>query len=195
MPSFPFFRQFDAMDCGPACLRMIAKFYGKNFTLQTLRERSYLSREGVSMLGISDAAESIGIRTKGVRISFEQLKSEAPLPCIVHWKQKHFVVIYKIRENRIFVSDPAYGRVKYTKKEFLKSWVSTKKEGEEMGLCLLLEPTPDFYKYVDEKSNKGTLNFLFSYLRPYKKFMIQLALGLLLGSLIQLIFPFLQVIS
>jgi len=191
MIHFPFYKQLDAMDCGPACLRMIAKFYGKNYSLQTLRERCFISREGVSMLGISDAAESIGIRTKGVRISFEQLKSEAPLPCIVHWKQKHFIVVYKIRGNRIFVSDPVYGRVKYSKEEFLKGWVSTKKEGEEMGLCLLLEPTPDFYKYDDEKSNKGTLNFLFSYLRPYKKFMIQLVLGLLLGSLIQLIFPFL----
>jgi ATP-binding cassette subfamily B protein len=191
MTYFPFYKQLDAMDCGPACLRMIAKFYGKNYSLQTLRERCFISREGVSMLGISDAAESIGFHTMGVRLSFEQLAKEVNFPCIVHWKQKHFIIVYKIRKNRVFVSDPAHGRVTYTKEEFLKSWISTRKNGEEMGLCLLVEPTPDFYKYEDEKTDKRTFGFLFSYLRPYRNFMIQLALGLLLGSIIQLIFPFL----
>ncbi|GAH40994.1 unnamed protein product, partial [marine sediment metagenome] len=117
------------------------KFYGKNFSLQTLRERCFISREGVSMLGISDAAESIGFRTMGVRLSYEQFVKEVNFPCIVHWKQKHFIVVYKIRKNKIFVADPAHGRVKYTKEEFLKKWVSSKKDGEEVGLCLLVEPT------------------------------------------------------
>ena len=111
--SFPFYKQLDAMDCGPACLRMITKFYGKNFTLQTLRERSYITKRGVSLLGISDAAESIGMRSMGVKISFERLK-KAPLPCIVHWKQEHFIVVYKITKSKVFVANPASDNVTVT---------------------------------------------------------------------------------
>ena len=102
MASFPFFKQHDAMDCGPTCLRMVAKHYGKNYTLQSLREKSSISREGVSLLGISDAAESIGMRTMGVSINIGQLKKEAPLPIIAHWKQDHFVVVYKIKNNKVY---------------------------------------------------------------------------------------------
>jgi len=94
--SFPIYTQLDSMDCGPTCLRMIAKHYGRSYTLQTLRERSFITREGVSMLGISDAAESIGMHTQGVRITLEQLMNDAPLPCILHWNQNHFVVLYKV---------------------------------------------------------------------------------------------------
>jgi ATP-binding cassette subfamily B protein len=179
------------MDCGPACLSMIAKFYGKIYTLQILRERSYITREGVSMLGISDAAESIGMRTMGVRLTFEKLVSEAVLPCIAHWKQNHFIVVYKIKKDKVYVSDPAHGLVVYSKQEFLQGWLSTKKGGENQGLCLLIEPTPDFYKQADERLNKGSFLFLFSYLRPYKNFLFQLLLGLFFGSILQLIFPFL----
>jgi ATP-binding cassette, subfamily B, bacterial len=191
MRRFPFVKQLDAMDCGPTSLCMIARFYGKSYSQQTLRERSFITREGVSMLGTSDAAESIGMRTMGVRISFDQLANEVLLPCIAHWKQNHFVVVYKIKKDSVYVADPAHGLVTYTKKEFLGGWVSTKKEGEDQGLALLLEPTPDFYKMDDEDLNKSSFKFLFSYLRPYKKFLLQLMLGMLLGSLLQLIFPFL----
>ncbi len=193
---FPFFKQLDAMDCGPSCLRMIAKHYGKNYSLQTLRDKSYITREGVSMLGISDAAEAIGFRSMGVRITFEQLLNETPLPCVAHWNQNHFVVVYKIKKQRngkifVYVSDPARGLIKFTKEEFLSGWASTKEGGDDKGLCLLLETTPDFYKADDEKLNKSGFKFLFSYLRPFKKIITQLFLGLLLGSLLQLIFPFL----
>ncbi len=193
---FPFYKQLDAMDCGPSCLRMIAKFYGKNFSLQTLRDKSYITREGVSMLGISDAAESIGFRSMGVRITFEQLLNEAPMPFVAHWNQNHFVVVYKITKKRkgnifVHVSDPARGLIKFTKEEFLSGWATTREGGEDKGLCLLLETTPDFYKVDDEKINKSGFKFLFSYIRPYKKIITQLFLGLLLGSLLQLIFPFL----
>ncbi|MBU8891270.1 MAG: peptidase domain-containing ABC transporter [Bacteroidales bacterium] len=193
---FPFFKQLDAMDCGPSCLRMIAKFYGKNYSLQTLRDKSYITREGVSMLGISDAAEAIGFRSMGVRISFEQLTNEAPLPCVAHWKQNHFVVVYKIKKQRngkifVHVSDPARGLIKFTKEEFISGWANTKEGGEDKGLCLLLETTPDFYKSDDEKLNKSGFRFLFSYVHPYKKLITQLVIGLVLGSLLQLIFPFL----
>ncbi len=188
---FPFIKQLDAMDCGPTSLAMIARYYGKAYSQQTLRDRSFITREGVSMLGTSDAAESIGMRTMGVRITFDQLASEVLLPCIAHWKQNHFIVVYKIKNNSVYVADPAHGLVKYTKEEFMIGWGSTRKEGENQGLCLLVEPTPDFYKMEDENLNKSSFKFLFSYLRPYKKFLFQMLLGMVVGSLLQLIFPFL----
>ena len=121
--AFPHYSQLDAMDCGPACLRMVAKHYGKSYSLQTLRERCFITREGVSMLGISDAAEFIGMRTIGVRISFEQLTREAALPCILHWNQNHFVVCYKIRRRRngktlLYIADPASRKATYSEEEF-----------------------------------------------------------------------------
>ena len=189
--SFPFYKQLDAMDCGPTCLRIVSKHYGKIFSLQALREKCFITRQGVSMLGISDAAESIGFRTVGVRIDFKRLCEESPLPCIVHWKQQHFIVVYKIKNNEVYVSDPAHGLIKYSEKEFLDCWLSTKKDDEDKGIALLLEPTPDFYSQAEESFNKSGFLYLLSYLRPYKKFLVQLFLGLLLGSLLQLIFPFL----
>jgi ATP-binding cassette, subfamily B, bacterial len=192
---FPHYPQHDAMDCGPTCLRMVARHYGKHYNLETLRERSHITREGVSMLGISRAAESIGLRTMGVKLSFEQLRSEAPLPAIVHWNQQHFVVVYKISGRRgnetVHVADPAGGLLKFPQKEFTQCWYSTSEEGEQRGMVLLLEPTPEFYSARDEKPNRRSFGFLFSYLRPYHRMIVQLFLGLILGSLMQLLFPFL----
>jgi ATP-binding cassette, subfamily B, bacterial len=191
MRHFPFFKQLDATDCGPSCLRMIAKYHGKNFSLQTLRDRSYLTREGVSLLGISDAAESIGFRSVGARITFSQLSNEVPLPCIVHWKENHFVVVYAVKKGKIFVADPAFGLIKYSESEFLKGWTENPDPSTAKGLCLLLDPSPDFYSLSDEKIDKSSFKYLFSYLIQHKRFLGQLILGLLLGSLFQLIFPFL----
>ena len=191
MINFPSFLQHDAMDCGPTCLRMIAKSYGKNFSIDELRTRSYITREGVSLLGISDAAESVGFRTMGVRISFGQLKKQAQLPCIVHWDQDHFVVVYKIKKGKVYVADPAFGKLTYTENEFRQHWLATVSKGEEKGICLLLEPTPEFFKEEDEKVNRTGFRFLTSYLKPYRKLLIQLLLGFLMGSVIQLILPFL----
>jgi len=192
--SFPHYHQHDAMDCGPTCLRMVAAYYGRVFSLEGLREKSLITREGVSMLGLSEAAEHIGFRTTGVKVSFEEL-NEAPLPCIVHWNQVHFVVVYDIKENRgketIYIADPAAGKLKYTREEFCRCWISTKNEGKDVGVALLLEPSPDFYDQGDEKVSKKGFSFLFSYLRPYKKLIVQLFLGLLFGSLLQLMLPFL----
>ena len=191
MIKFPHYRQLDAKDCGPTCLRMVAKHYGKTYTLQTLREKCYISREGVSLLGISDAAENIGFRTLGVRISFDQLREEAALPCIVHWKQKHFVVVYKVTQEQVWVADPASGLIKFTRDEFCRCWLSTRNEGEDRGICLLLEPTPLFEQSAGEKGKRTGFGFLFRYLKPHKRFFGQLILGLVLGSLLQLLFPFL----
>ena len=179
------------MDCGPSCVRMIAKFYGKSYSLQTLREKSYLSRDGVSMMGISEAAESIGFRTMGVSLTPEKLFSTAPLPLVVHWKQNHFVVVYKVTKDTVYVADPAFGLVKYTKTEFLKNWISVQQDGEKKGLALLLETTPDFYAEEGEVVDKSSFRFLLSYIKPHRKYIIQLILGMLLGSMLQLLFPFL----
>ncbi|PDP43900.1 peptidase domain-containing ABC transporter [Tannerella forsythia] len=196
MSSFPQFIQLDSMDCGPTCLRMIAKHYGKHYSLETLRQHSFITREGVSMLGISDAAEYIGFRTSGVMISFEQLVEEAPLPCIVHWNQNHFVTVYDVKRNkkgyRIRVADPALGSVTYHEAEFKKCWLSTKQENEDKGAALLLQPGPEFYDREDEKENRNrSLRYFLRYLTPYKRQLVQLILGMVVVSLLQLIFPFL----
>lgn len=191
MPSFPFYKQHDAMDCGPTCLRMVARYYGKHYTLQTLREKSHLSKEGVSMLGIAKAAESIGMESMGVSLSWERLASEAPLPVVVHWQQNHFIIVYKVRKNKVYLADPAFGHAVYTKEEFLKGWISTRKDGEEKGTVLLLQPTPDFNAQEGETVNKSGFRYLGAYLSPYKKYLYHLGLGLILGSIIQFLLPFL----
>ncbi len=197
MLRFPHYKQLDSMDCGPTCLRMISKFYGKNYSLHYLRNKSFITREGISFLGISEAAENIGMRTKSYRLSWEELRDEVPLPCIVHWNQRHFVVVYKIRKKKddskslVYVSDPAVGLLVYTKGEFLNCWISTKNDGEKEGAALLLETTPDFYKQEDEEKGKLKFAYLLGYLRPYRKYIIQLGFGTLTGSIISMIFPFL----
>ncbi|MBA3706520.1 MAG: peptidase domain-containing ABC transporter, partial [Bacteroidetes bacterium] len=190
--AFPIYHQPDEMDCGPTCLRMVAKYYGKAITLQELRQLASTTRQGSSLLGISEAAEKIGFRTIGVKVTYEKLLEDAPLPCIAHWNQNHFVVIYKIKKDNIFIADPGHGLLKYTKEEFLKSWKSDVTEG----ILLLLEPTPEFYEqeYITgekEKPKPKGFSFLFKYLFRYKKLLVQLVIGLLAGSLLQLVFPFL----
>ena len=198
MKRFPHYTQFDAMDCGPTCLRMIAKYYGRHYSLQTLRERCFITREGVSMLGISDAAEYIGMRTIGVRISLKQLTEEVQLPCILHWNQNHFVVCYKIRKNWkggyvFYVADPASRLLKYDQTSFEKCWYSTKEQGVDKGIALLLEPGPDFKKIEGEPeiSTQRNLTYFMRYLFPYKSQFVQLIIGMALGSLLQMAFPFL----
>jgi len=144
-------------------------------------------------LGISDAAETIGFRTIGMRIPFDKFIEDVTLPCIVHWYQRHFVVVHKISKKLVYVSDPAAGLVSYSHEEFKRGWLSTKDEGVEYGITLLLEPTPDFYQNESDSANGGrkSLNHLLRHLFTYRKFVIQLVLGLLAGSLIQLILPFL----
>ncbi|WP_418893130.1 peptidase domain-containing ABC transporter [Limibacterium fermenti] len=194
---FPLTKQLDSMDCGPACLGMISKHYGKEYNIDNLRANSYISREGVSMLGISRAAENIGFRTMGGRITFEKLAEKALLPCIVHWRQEHFVVVYDIKKTRkngyeVYVADPGKGRIRFSKEEFCKNWISTQTGGEEKGVALLFEPTAAFFDQEgDAVKSQNRLKFLWKYLVKYKRFFTQLILGLFLGSILQLIFPFL----
>jgi len=186
--SFKFYKQFDAMDCGPTCLRMIAKHYGRNFKQQTLNKMCEINREGVSLLGISDAAEKIGFRTLGVKLNSEQLK-QAELPCILHWRQYHFVVLYKIKNKKYFLADPAAGLVTLTKSEFTRNWQADAEKFE--GIAMLLAPTPQFYEQEDEKGSEIKWSFLVRYLITYRKLVIQLLFGMGIGSLLQLITPFL----
>ena len=190
---FPFYRQLDTMDCGPTCLKMIAEYYGKNYSLQHLREISYFSRNGVSLRGIIEAAEQIGFSSMPVKIPLTTedkdatALTDAPLPCIVHWSQKHFVVVYKISKKYVWVSDPGDGKFKLPHHIFKKSYCS---DGED-GIALLLETTPEFYELEGEVKSRAGLGFLVKYLRPYRKLIFQLIIGMILGSLFQLIFPFL----
>lgn len=192
MTFVPYYPQHDAMDCGPTCLRMVAAFYGKCYSLEGLREKSFITREGVSMLGISEAAEKIGFRSICVQVGYEKLQ-EAPLPRIIHWNQQHFVVVYKLNDKHVWVADPGAGKLKYTKEEFCNCWLSSRKNEEDTGVALLLEPTPEFYTIENEgdEVNRRGFSFLYSYLRPYRGLVGQLLLGLLLGSMIQLMLPFL----
>ncbi|GAB5408259.1 MAG: peptidase domain-containing ABC transporter [Balneolaceae bacterium] len=170
---------------------MIARYYGRNYSLEALRKHSGINREGVSLLGISEAAENIGFRTIGAKLTPEQLFNEANMPCIVHWNQIHFVIVYKVKGDKVYIADPAAGKVIYTKKEFLKCWLSNKEQAQHNGIALLIHTTPKFFDQSGEE--KTGLNFtrLFAYLKPYKKLLVQLVLGLGIGSILQLIFPFL----
>ena len=191
MPKFPHFQQHDAMDCGPTCLRMVAKHYERGFSIQKLREATQIGKEGVSLLGISEAAESIGFKTLAVKVPFKQLEKDAPLPCIVHWKQNHFVVVYQIKKNQVYIADPALGLIKYSHAEFESQWATTIVEGEKIGIALLLEPTQRFYQEADEQTKGINLSMLSGYLFKYKRLILQLFLGLFIGSILQLILPFL----
>ena len=186
------------MDCGAACVAMIVSYFGKQPNINQIEMLCSLDKSGVSLLGISKAAETIGFKTVGGRLSFDTLTSEVPLPCIIHWNQNHFVVVYKIKKCRgnryeVYVADPGKGLITYTKEEFCEHWVSTKTNGEEKGIALLLEPTEQFYAQNDTKAvpTQRRMKFLWNYLKKYKRFFTQLILGLLLGSLLQLILPFL----
>lgn len=193
LKTFPFYKQPDSKDCGPTCLKIIAKHYGKTLNIQTLRSLSETTREGSNLLTLSDAAEKIGFRTLGVKLSIKKLE-EAPLPCILHWNNNHYVVLYKIKKNKFYISDPAHGILEYNEDDFLKFWIGNNATNEtEEGIALLLEPTPTFYKNEWDNEDKKEFGFslLTKYIIPYKSFIVQLAIGLLAGSLLQLIFPFL----
>lgn len=195
--SFPNYKQLDSMDCGPACLRIISKFYGKYYSLPYLREKCHIAHNGVSLMGICDAADDLGLRTLGVKLTWGQLCKEANLPCIIHWNQKHFVVIYKIKMTKkgyyIYISDPASGLLQYDEKTFLHFWQQTKlfEESEKVGIALFLYPTLRFYKNTEENEKKIHISDLFHYLLPYKKYFTQVGIAMLTASLISLIFPYL----
>lgn len=189
--SFPFYPQHDAMDCGATCLRMVARHFGRYYTLEYLRELTHIGKQGVTLLGISDAAEHIGLQTLAVKTTYERLSSDIPMPCIVHWRQNHFVVVYKANKNYVWIADPASGTYKLTRQEFLENWVSDSEEGEAMGVLLLLETTPAFFDRDDQSTSKASWWYVYAYFKKHTALIGQLTLGLFIGSILQLIFPFL----
>ncbi|WP_375580096.1 peptidase domain-containing ABC transporter [Marivirga tractuosa] len=189
---FHHYSQHDTMDCGPTCLRMITRFYGKFYSLQSLRHKSGINKEGVSLLGISEAAEELGFRSLALRANYDKLKKEGVFPFIAFWNDSHFIVVYQIKGDKVYVADPAKTKLIYSKAEFLAGWSKNVENGQEPeGIALFLEPTSKFYEIEDEGKQKISFSILFKYLFKYKKLLVQLIIGLVVGSLLQLIIPFL----
>jgi ATP-binding cassette subfamily B protein len=205
MFKFPLFKQLDAMDCGATCLRMIANWYGKSFDGKFLRELSYTGRDGVSLAGLSRAAETVGFKTLAVKVDIDTLVKDAPLPCVLHWNQNHFIVLYDVKQyfvdsclrsndikrRKFYIADPAHGKIKLSFAELKKSWATNDKNE---GVALLLETTPSFYESKDKKEEigkSGVWKFIYPYFKPYNRYVAQLFLGLLIGTLLSFIFPFL----
>ncbi|WP_317040443.1 cysteine peptidase family C39 domain-containing protein [Hymenobacter coccineus] len=188
---FPHYQQHDVMDCGPTCLQIVSKFYGKLFNIEKIRSSSQIGKTGVSLLGLSKAAETLGIRAVGGNMTFEKLEQRALLPCIVHWRKNHFVVLYKIKRNKVYVSDPASGLHTYSREEFLTNWAYTSIHNKAAGIVMLLTPTPAFYQ-VEEAlpAPKQDMTQLFQHVRQYKSLLWQLLAGLGVGVGIQLLLPF-----
>jgi ATP-binding cassette subfamily B protein len=189
------------MDCGPTCLKMVTAYFGKDYSIDFLRSNAFVSRSGVSLANLSLAAEKIGFKTLMVRINCQKLSNEAPYPCILHWNQEHYVVLYDVKrqfsfskrkfEDRYIIADPGHGLIALDREVFLRCWAGD--AAREVGVALLLEPTPEFHQTEtegDRKPNTG-FGFLFQYLAPYKKYLMQVCLGMVFGSIVSLIFPFL----
>ncbi|MDR1594474.1 MAG: peptidase domain-containing ABC transporter, partial [Prevotellaceae bacterium] len=195
--SFPFYKQPDAMECGATCLRIIAKHYGREYSSATMSLLCIVTHEGVSMQSIGEAAEAIGLRSVCGRITMERMVEQRPFPCILHWNQEHFVVLYDVRTKRngkrvYYIADPAKNLLQLDEETFKNAWISTRYDREEKGVLMALQPTNEFYKHADEKKKmEKPFRFLWGYIKPYKRYITQLILGLLLGSLLQLLFPFL----
>lgn len=186
---FPVYRQLDQMDCGPSCIKMLTEFFGKKYDLEYLRQISFLQRDGASMEGLSEALSKLGIESVGIKADFQELISEVPLPAIAHWEGNHFIIIYKVSNKFIYVSDPAYGRLKYRHSAFIGKWAEAE---NEQGVLLLVEPTDHFLdEEPPEMEKKDGLGFLLEYLKPYKAYINQLLLGLIIAATIQLMLPFL----
>lgn len=190
---FKYYLQPDSMLCGVTCLRMICEHYGKRYSTEYLNRLCFATTEGVSLLGITKAAEELGLETVGARCKIDELKNEN-LPCILHWNQNHFVVLYKEKKGKTFyIADPAgKGLIKYSRAELSQHWVSTQSSGVSKGVALFLEPTDKFYSHPEEVAEeKRSFRFLFGYIKKYKRYFFQIFLGLLLGCILQLIMPFL----
>ena len=191
----PLCLQKDSMQCGIACLQMVCKYFGREYSMNTLSKLCFATTEGVSMLGINEAANILGLHTTCVRAATSIL-SEAHLPCILHWNQNHFVVLYKVKNGKKFyIADPGKGLVTYSLEEFKKHWISTRSNEEDKGIAMFLETTPAFFTYKMEGEEnikeKRSFRFLFGYVKKYRKYFGQIILGLIVGSLLQLVLPFL----
>ena len=185
------YRQLDHMDCGPTCLRMVARFYGQHYSLENLREKTFMGKQGTSLLSLSEAAEQLGFRTEAVATDWKTLRESVLLPCIAHWQDHHYIVVYRVTKQYVYVADPAAGKLRYTQEEFQAGWQN---EPNSEGILLLLEPTPSMQESeetVQEKEKKNTWSILRPFFRPYHRYLWQLLLSAVVISIIQFIFPFL----
>jgi ATP-binding cassette subfamily B protein len=165
---FPFYKQPDSKDCGPTCLRIISKFYGKNLSLQDIRNLSETTREGSSLMGLSEAAEKIGFRTVGAQVDYLTLE-QIPLPCIAYWNRTHFVVVYNIKNDTVYISDPAYGLISYSKDDFIRNWIGNNSKDIDEGIILALEPTPQFLDNDWETPSSDKKRTFFFYFKISRK--------------------------
>jgi len=187
---FPFYPQLEAMDCGSTCLRMVARFYGRFYSLDFLREISNTGKDGVSLLDLSEAAEIIGLKTLAVEADIAQLQDVIPKPCIINWGNNHFVVVYQQDSSKVWIADPAQGKYKLNNEKFLKKWIGEEADSENSGIVLICQSTPDFYTYNGKEPQKGSWQYVFNYFKQYKALIFQIIIGLFLGSTLQLLFPF-----
>jgi ATP-binding cassette subfamily B protein len=187
--SFPFYKQVDQFDCGPACLRIIAKYYGKNFSSEHLRDVCNITSDGITIKSLINGAEELGFQAMPAKIDYETLSKKAPIPCICYWRDRHFLIVYKFENNKVYVSDPSHGLIVYSKQEFLEGWLNTKNpKNDDEGVVVLLEPTPEFRTQEDTNFSVG-LKALLPYLKGYNNYIFQIFIGLLVGSVIQLMLP------
>nr|MCR4774717.1 peptidase domain-containing ABC transporter [Prevotella sp.] len=190
---FPIYLQHDSMECGIACLAMICKYMGREYSTEYLSRYCFATHEGVSLLGMTEAAKKLGLETMSARVTVETL-GKAPMPCVLHWNQNHFVVLYKVKHGKFYVADPAKGLIKYSREEFEEHWLSvTTDDGVKKGIAMFVETTPVFYSHKAEEETGETrsFRFLFGYIRRYRKYFGQILMGLIVGSLLQLVLPFL----
>ena len=188
---FPFEYQLDSMDCGPACLKIISRHFGKYYSLQHLRDLCGITREGVSFLDLSFGAEKIGLHTLAVKTDIKNLHAKVPLPCIIHWKNSHFIVVYKTTHSKIFVSDPARGLINYSHSEFGDGWYKT---GEDSGAILAIEPMADFMQRdLEEKTErKKTFENVLGYFKPYRKNFSTIFVVMIIATALQGLLPFIS---
>lgn len=187
---FPFYPQLEAMDCGSTCLRMVAKFYGRFYSLEYLREISNTGKDGVSLLDLSEAAELIGLKTLAVEADIVQLQDVIPKPCIINWGNNHFVVVYHQDSSKVWIADPAQGKYKLNNDEFIQKWIGEDADVENSGIVLICQSSPDFYTFNGKESQKGSWQYVSNYFKQYKALIFQIIIGLFLGSTLQLLFPF-----
>jgi len=190
---FKFFRQLESLDCGPTCLKMISYYFGKLYTANYLREICYATRSGVSMAGLKEGASTIGLKVIPVKLTYEQLINEAPLPCIIHWKQNHFIIVLKenknLKKDKIRIADPGFGIIEVFKEDFLKNWLGG---SYKKGIALLFETTDKFYTHTEPKEfiqKKQKIRFFLNYLKPFKPSILKILLGMCLTAGINFAFP------
>ena len=187
---FPVEYQMDSQDCGPACLKIIAKHFGKFYSLQSLRDKCGITKEGVSLLDLSTGAESIGLRTLAIKCTIDDIVNSVPFPAIIFWKDSHFVVVYHANKKYIWISDPAKGRVKYTHEEFKKGWYQ---KGAKQGVLLAIEPTAEFKDSKAEKEQrKNTFSSILKYFTPYQRNFTLIFVIMLLVTALQGMLPFIS---